>query len=169
MNRFYVFLIVAVLVAAAAGVGYYYGQQPVLAPTQENSDTPLVGADRDAHGCIGSAGYSWCEPQQKCLRSWEEPCFASATEEMQYQFAEKYDKPLADITVSITKQTDQFMSGSVKFTAANLPPLGEGGIFLAIKEGNSWKLVHDGNGMVPCEQLEEQYDISRDILQGYCY
>ena len=39
----------------------------------------LVGNDRDAHGCIGSAGYTWCELKQKCLRSWEEPCAASAT------------------------------------------------------------------------------------------
>lgn len=34
----------------------------------------LVGGDRDAHGCIGSAGYSWCEAKQKCLRIWEENC-----------------------------------------------------------------------------------------------
>jgi plastocyanin len=34
----------------------------------------LVGNDRDVHGCIGSAGYSWCEIKQKCLRSWEENC-----------------------------------------------------------------------------------------------
>lgn len=34
----------------------------------------LVGGDRDDHGCIGSAGYSWCELKQKCLRSWEEKC-----------------------------------------------------------------------------------------------
>jgi hypothetical protein len=33
-----------------------------------------VGNDRDEHGCIGSAGYSWCEEKQKCLRSWEESC-----------------------------------------------------------------------------------------------
>jgi hypothetical protein len=33
-----------------------------------------VGGDRDAHGCIGSAGYQWCEAKQKCLRIWEEPC-----------------------------------------------------------------------------------------------
>ena len=30
-----------------------------------------VGADRDAHGCIGSAGYSWCEHTQRCERPWE--------------------------------------------------------------------------------------------------
>ncbi len=34
----------------------------------------MVGNDRDEHGCIGSAGYSWCEEKQKCLRTWEESC-----------------------------------------------------------------------------------------------
>lgn len=34
----------------------------------------LVGGDRDKHGCIGSAGYIWCEAKQKCLRQWEEAC-----------------------------------------------------------------------------------------------
>jgi len=33
--------------------------------------TPMVGNDRDAHGCIGSAGYSWCGRTQKCERPWE--------------------------------------------------------------------------------------------------
>lgn len=32
----------------------------------------LVGADRDSHGCIGSAGYIWCEVQKNCIRLWEE-------------------------------------------------------------------------------------------------
>ena len=31
-----------------------------------------VGADRDAHGCIGSAGYTWSEAQQACIRPWEQ-------------------------------------------------------------------------------------------------
>lgn len=35
---------------------------------------PMVGSDRDAHGCIGSAGYTWCEVKDKCLRVWEEKC-----------------------------------------------------------------------------------------------
>ena len=36
-----------------------------------------VGADRDAHGCIGSAGYAWCERESACVRPWE---LASAKE-----------------------------------------------------------------------------------------
>lgn len=33
----------------------------------------LVGNDRDAHGCIGSAGYAWSEVLQQCARPWEHP------------------------------------------------------------------------------------------------
>lgn len=41
--------------------------------TAANEDS-LVGDDRDEHGCTPSAGYTWCEPKQKCLRAWEEAC-----------------------------------------------------------------------------------------------
>jgi hypothetical protein len=34
----------------------------------------IVGGDKDVHGCIGSAGYTWCQAKQKCLRTWEEKC-----------------------------------------------------------------------------------------------
>lgn len=34
----------------------------------------LLGGDRDAHGCIPSAGYQWCDATQKCYRSFEENC-----------------------------------------------------------------------------------------------
>ena len=34
------------------------------------------GSDRDSHGCIGSAGYTWCDASQKCIRPWEENCTA---------------------------------------------------------------------------------------------
>ena|GEM_PF-6402566 len=30
-----------------------------------------AGADRDVHGCIGSAGYSWCAKIKQGERSWE--------------------------------------------------------------------------------------------------
>lgn len=34
--------------------------------------TPVAGADRDAKGCIGSAGYVWSALQSRCLRVFEE-------------------------------------------------------------------------------------------------
>ncbi len=31
----------------------------------------MVGGGRDVHGCIGTAGYSWCESTKQCERPWE--------------------------------------------------------------------------------------------------
>ncbi|HPS21622.1 MAG TPA: MliC family protein [Candidatus Paceibacterota bacterium] len=41
---------------------------------RSTTSTNIVGGDRDAHGCIGSARYSWCAVKNKCLRIWEEKC-----------------------------------------------------------------------------------------------
>jgi hypothetical protein len=46
------------------------------------SREPLLGGDKDEHGCIGSAGYSWCEEKQKCLRVWEEKCSDEVQEDV---------------------------------------------------------------------------------------
>ncbi len=67
-------IIIVVAVVVFGGVfGYQYLTQPN--PNTQN----IVGGERDENGCIGSAGYSWCEAKQKCLRSWEEPCQTDAT------------------------------------------------------------------------------------------
>ncbi|MEY4731453.1 MAG: hypothetical protein RL681_399 [Candidatus Parcubacteria bacterium] len=50
-----------------------------FSPTSSSNPGPLLGGDKDVHGCIGSAGYSWCEAKQKCLRPWEEQCGISVT------------------------------------------------------------------------------------------
>jgi hypothetical protein len=50
-------------------------QSPPGGSSKSVSDGAVsVGSDRDSHGCIGSAGYQWCEEKGKCLRSWEEEC-----------------------------------------------------------------------------------------------
>ncbi len=41
--------------------------------------TPIVGGDKGSHGCIGSAGYTWCATKNKCLRIWEEKCPTTPT------------------------------------------------------------------------------------------
>lgn len=38
---------------------------------EEQDFQPLVGSDRDEHGCIGSAGYLWCKRTNSCERPWE--------------------------------------------------------------------------------------------------
>ena len=43
----------------------------LLACTKQAKPVTMPGADRDAHGCIGSAGYRWCEKTTRCERPWE--------------------------------------------------------------------------------------------------
>jgi len=38
---------------------------------QKSNKQTLVGADKDNHGCIGSAGYLWCAKENQCTRPWE--------------------------------------------------------------------------------------------------
>ena len=55
--RIFSLLFLAVLLGACSGV--------------EQLDSPLVGGERDAHGCITSAGYTYSQLRRQCLRPWE--------------------------------------------------------------------------------------------------
>ena len=35
---------------------------------------PLIGGVRNDNNCLISAGYTWCESSQSCIRQWETPC-----------------------------------------------------------------------------------------------
>jgi hypothetical protein len=58
--------------SGAAGADTNAGQ-PENVPA-ENGQAGLIGGQKDEHGCLTPAGYSWCEAKQKCLRIWEEDC-----------------------------------------------------------------------------------------------
>lgn len=81
MTKFGKFISIAltVLIASGAVVGISYALKKCCSVVEDKINLeeikgPVVGGDRDEHGCIGSAGYSWCEEKQKCLRVWEEEC-----------------------------------------------------------------------------------------------
>lgn len=40
-------------------------------PAGQAEKTTIVGNDKDEHGCIASAGYTWSEVQKDCIRLWE--------------------------------------------------------------------------------------------------
>lgn len=62
--------IVALVLIAVAGILIYRAMHREAPPQ-------LVGNDQDSHGCKASAGYSWCQAKQTCIRSWEEYCTAA--------------------------------------------------------------------------------------------
>jgi hypothetical protein len=129
---------------------------------------PLVGNDKDIHGCIGSAGYSWCEPKNKCLRIWEELCYSSDEQAVQYLLAQKYNKLAADITLRIKEKTTDYMSGTAFFATKGLPAPGEGGLFLAARVDNQWQIVYSGNGSIDCNFIKNNYHFPQNMLRGFC-
>jgi hypothetical protein len=41
------------------------------AETTQTTPPPLVGGDKDEHGCKGSAGYTWSAVKNECIRLFE--------------------------------------------------------------------------------------------------
>jgi len=125
--------------------------------SDDEAPEPLIGGDTDEHGCLVAAGYSWCEPKEKCMRMWEEECYESTEEAIQAAFVEKYDKDSSEIDIEVTVGTDKHARGMVKINE-------EGGLFLSAEANGVWAIVHDGNGAFSCRDLE-QYDFPAEMIK----
>jgi len=66
-----------------------------------------TGSDRDAHGCLPSAGYRWCKAMSKCIRPWEEHVHSES-----------------DFVGKCTKSTPSVLVGSDKDSHGCLPSAG---------------------------------------------
>lgn len=171
------FLIVIGLVAAG---GYYFlrnyslmsksqsGIVPSVAPLKPQE--PVVGGDKDAHGCIGSAGYSWCEVKQKCLRNWEEPCVsdsvtADETENlkslMKQAIVAKHGSEANSLNITVAAIEGDYAKGGASGQ-------GGGGLWFAAKVNGTWQLVWDGNGIIRCSDLAAYPQFPNSMISG-CY
>ncbi|MDE2019271.1 MAG: MliC family protein [Patescibacteria group bacterium] len=55
-------------------------EDPIMAesaPFALTSGEQLIGGQKDAHGCLKAAGYSWCAAKAECIRPWETYCTAA--------------------------------------------------------------------------------------------
>jgi flagellar basal body-associated protein FliL len=140
--------VIIIVILALGVIGFVTHKANTATNTIPNN---ILGGDRDEHGCIGSAGYSWCEKKNKCLRQWEEECESKKTsvEEIQKLFAEKYPKYAETITVNVEKEIEGYARGSVIFEIG-----APGGYFLAMKTDDAWQIVLDGNGQISCGLLK---------------
>lgn len=79
---------------------------------------PLLGGDRDAHGCIPSAGYQWCEAKQKCLRTWEEPCEMTGSGAVDTSSWMPYQNDMAGFSLKFPSLWEGFNVTQGSFTGA---------------------------------------------------
>lgn len=124
----------------------------------------MPGSDRDEHGCIGSAGYRWCEPKQECLRFWETPCYNTPEEGLKAALADELKMKPAEIFVKISEITSTHAKGSVGKVGEEDGPAG---MFLASQGNNIWLIDYQGNGGADCPLLKERaYPAS--MLKNVC-
>lgn len=125
-----------------------------ISPAQPSPTKPAVGGDKDAHGCIGSAGYTWCDEKKKCLRQWEESCVVNDEQEIEEikQALIKKNNWAKDMSLEVTinKREGIYVSGSVREKNTETG----GGYFFAVKDEDIWVIVADGNGIISCESVD---------------
>lgn len=80
-----------------------------------------------------------------------------SSENIEQLFAEKYPKYAKTLTVSINKETQNHIRGSIIFETG-----APGGNFLATKIDDKWQIVFDGNGQIPCNL--SMYEFPADML-----
>lgn len=133
-------------------------------PTQE-----LLGGDRDEYGCIGSAGYSWCESKQKCLRTWEEVCDSvsstpsvdekeNITNAIKKALIAEHGSDAGKLNVTVSKIVDNYAQGGASQVGAG------GGMWFAAKVEGNWELVWDGNGIINCSDLTDFPDFPVNMI-----
>lgn len=142
------YLVVAIALVIIAG-GAYAMISKQIAPAPQ----PLLGNDRDARGCIGSAGYSWCEAKQKCLRSWEEQCEPATNTVLSLNeaqvIAEKACLKVGDsLETGIYNATTQTWSFVIAY---NLPLLDAWDTCEVSSISKTAKIEHHGSNTVPVE------------------
>ncbi|MBZ9569892.1 protease inhibitor I42 family protein [Patescibacteria group bacterium] len=77
-------------------------------------------------------------------------------------FAEKYNKKVAQVNLSINQETENHVRGGIAFLPGGP---GEEGIFLAAKVDDHWELAFDGTGVISCEQVEK-YNFPEDMIEN---
>lgn len=95
----------------------------------------------------------------------EGPCSESyrTLESIRDLFIEKYPEKKSSFIIKIDDERDNHARGSVSFQVNT-----EGGLWLAVKQNQAWKLVYDGNGSVDCPDLFARYNFPIDMLNGIC-
>jgi len=87
--------------------------------------------------------------------------FPDTQSAIEYFLANKYNRPVSEVHVTLKKEVPGFASGSVLFGEGGP---GEGGMWLAAL-GNDWEVVWDGNGVVDCSKMRQDYGFPDTILK----
>lgn len=111
------------------------------------STAPLVGGDKDAHGCIASAGYTYSIVRQECIRVWEAGIALTPTVQLEEPVLAAYVVRSAD-----WQHAEVFLPGQEESVVLNLKTTPQDPVWadpygtwkLTYNKIQGWKLEQDG-------------------------
>ncbi len=86
------------------------------------------------------------------VQLWQEPPFLekSVVDGIRQAFAQKYNRNIDQIEISVNQYQLPYARGSVSFS-----PGSEGGWYLAYQKAGVWQVVLDGNGGISCQVVND--------------
>ncbi len=67
-------IIFAIVLCLFLFIAYRYFNSTKTIPVTTTTTLVVIGGDKDSHGCLVGAGYSWCPSAKECQRLWEGTC-----------------------------------------------------------------------------------------------
>lgn len=107
---------------------------------------PVLGGDKDAHGCIGSAGYTYSQIKKDCVRTFEQKIRLK-------EVASKEDYISAVIFSKDMKKAEVFVKDA------------EGGSIVLTRAGKAKAWKKDGYALVPYKK--SGYQLKKDNVVIY--
>lgn len=132
-------VLIFLLIAALVGGSYWYGKQSAFEKSEEQREE-LEKLEESSSS----------KEEKKVEEVKKEDTEEEISLALEEAFAVKYSKEVENVDVKINKREGNYIVGGVMFTGEM-----SGGYVLGAKVDGEWKIVSDGNGITPCNVLDE--------------
>lgn len=146
MKNFILGILTVVIIGGLVGGAYYFGKQ-----STKSGQTPTPAPTAAS---LSSAPEITTAPS---------PTVAALSDEEMIRAAlyKKNSWPEGSVNVVVTKNDGTYAKGTANSQ-------GGGGLFFAVKRAGEWKIVADGNGIIPCDSLKDYPDYPNSLIPE-CY
>ena len=166
-NNILPLVVIFLVIAGLIGGAYWFGKSSIMQNSQTGQMTDVKESTEPEAKSLEEPEQSTTEPSENVEETGleedmgaeeepteEEPLIEEDSDEavmesLKLLFAQKYEKRVEDINVTISKREGNYLTGGVKFSGEMA-----GGYVLAAKVNGVWKIVFDGNGTWTCSAVD---------------
>jgi len=152
----------AILVAVLIFLIFKYKQLEKRFDQTLQSATVTATAATSKTAVVLNTPTATVKPSKTVEKTTEPTVSVSDTDLITRAIADKLSKNVSEISVTINKKDANNAFGGVTIEG----DMG-GGYFVAVKQGDGWIIIADGNGTIECSVLD-QYSVPGSIV-GECY